>query len=138
MLSTPGDTMTVGLVLLCSLITQIAFNLWAARRARRSSRRASASTPEEKDPPASESRLRELEADVVSLSSSFERVAKDLRRLNSRAGMRELRSRQDASDAPPTGAGKAELYRHYGIAGKSPRDIAATQLGMLGREDTNH
>lgn len=131
MLSTLGVMLTVGIVLLYSLGTHLVSKLLRARRAKQRSQRASPATSTERAPTEWESRLAELRADVVSLSSSFEKVAKGVTRLNSRAGMRELRSDPDASNhPPPVTASKAEKYRYYGIAGRTPRDIAQHQLNL--------
>ncbi len=63
-------------------------------------------------------RIRTVESSFADLESSFESLLESHKRLRSRAGMRELRSRQGASDGSPPaeGASKAELRRYYGIA----------------------
>lgn len=128
MLSTAGVILMACVALLSSLITVITSKWLLAARARRASSRASAATQEEKAPPKWESRLRELETEVVSLSSAFEKVTKQLMRLNSRAGMRELRAESSASEAPPVGAAKSELRKYYGVNGMSGPQQAAMQL----------
>lgn len=130
MFSTVGVILTVCVALLSSLGTWLMSKWLRAAPARRASKRASVATPPEKDPPQWESRLAELRADVVSLSSSFEKVSKAVTKQNARTAMRELRSDQAASEPPPPGADKATLYRHYGIAGKTPREIAQHQLDL--------
>jgi len=50
-----------------------------------------------------------------------------MRRLSSRAGMEELRERR-ANEPPPLGTPKSKLREHYGIAGKTPQQVAQMQL----------
>lgn len=126
MFSTLGVTLTAAAVLLSSLVTWILCRFSTARRASRASALASASTREEKAPPMWESRLADLAAEVASLSSSFEKVTRELTRLNQRHAMRALRAdRKD--EAPPLGASKAELRQYYGIAGLSGPQQATLQ-----------
>jgi hypothetical protein len=76
-------------------------------------------------------RLQELEADQVALSSTQEKLSTTVKRLTSRAGMRELRDREsDSSSAPPKGTSKADLLRHYGMSGKVGPDFARAQLRL--------
>lgn len=137
MLSTVGGILTALGGLLCLLAIVILSKCWLALRAMRASQRASAATPTEKAPTSWESRLRELEADQVSLSSTFEKVARELKRLNSRAGMRELRSESspepasaalDLSDPEVRRKHKVALMQKYGVAGKTPSQWAQRQL----------
>lgn len=118
--------MTVEIALLCSQIIQITWLFWLATRVARASRQASLAMKRTPAPEKWESRLRELEDELSSLSSSYEKNTKLLRSLNSRAGMRELRAREaDPSDAPPPpGASKAELRAHYRVGGISGRAMA--------------
>lgn len=129
MLFTVGDILTGAVVLLSLLSTGIAMKCWLAERARPVSKRASASTPPEKDPQPLESRLRDLEVELASLSSSFEKVTKLVQRLNSRAGMRELRAAGESAESPPPlGAPKADILRFAGMAGKVGPEFARAQL----------
>lgn len=132
MFSTLGVILTVVGALQCLLGTLLLSKWWRARPVRRASPQDSASTPEEKAPPRWESRLLEVETELASLCSNFEKVNRQLMRLNSRAGMRELRARSSASEAPPVGAPKAELRRYYGVNGLSGPDQAAKQLDIEG------
>jgi hypothetical protein len=130
MLSTLGVMLTVGSVLLC-LQTIAMLWLWSrVRRAPPRSTPASRATSAEPAPPQWESRLAELQADVVSLSSSFEKVTKAVTRQNQRDVMRERRSGQGASEAPPKGTPKGELLRHYGMAGKVGPAFTRAQMEM--------
>jgi len=127
--------LTVELALLCSQIILTVCLFWLAARVRRLSVLASRATKREQAPAKWESSLRDLAAEVASLSSSYEKVAKLVTRLNSRAGMRELRSERDASEAapPPLGASKAELRRHYGLNTSGP-DFARRQMSLVPKE----
>lgn len=116
-------------VLLCSQITLTACLFWLARRVMRLSALASRVTKRMQAPQMWESRLAEMSAEVASLSSSFEKVARLQSRLNSRAGMRELRER-DRTAPPPVGAGKGELRRYYGLTRDGP-DFARRQLQIV-------
>jgi hypothetical protein len=75
--------------------------------------------------------LSDLEADQVALSSTQEKLCTTVKRLTSRAGMREHREREnDSSSDPPVGTSKAELLRHYGMAGKVGPEFARAQMEM--------
>jgi hypothetical protein len=103
------------LALLGSLLTLILSACFGAACVRRCSTLALRATRREKAPEKWQSRLAELESEVLSLSSSFEKVARQTTRLNSRAGMRELRAEtpeeepRNKNEAPPPGAPKSEL-----------------------------
>lgn len=130
MFFTLGAILTVGSALLCLLTIGMLSIWWLAARVRRLSKLVSAATHSEKAPARWESRLQELEADQVSLSSSYEKVARELKRLNSRAGMREFRAESTQAELPipPVGTSKADLLRHYGMAGKVGPDFARAQM----------
>lgn len=119
--------MTVALVLLCSQATLALWTCWLALRVRRFSRLASAATRRAQAPAQWESRLRDLVLAQESLSSNYEKLERLLQRLNSRAGMRELRAgkHQDAGP-PPFGASKAQLRLYYGdqLAKLGPQAVA--------------
>lgn len=119
-------------VLLCSQIILTACLFWVARRVMRLSGLASHATKRMQAPQMWESRLAEMCAEVASLSSSFEKVARLQSRLNSRAGMRELRER-DRVAAPPPGTSKSELRRFYGLTRDGP-DFARRQLSIVPTE----
>lgn len=130
MFSTLGVILMVFAALASSLGT-LGLQKWLrARRARLRSQRVSVATRQEPAPPMWESRLAELQAEVVSLSSSFEKVTKVVTRQNARSAMRDHRAASSQEAPPPVGADKAELYRHYGLAGKTPRQIAQHQLDL--------
>lgn len=138
MFSTLGVILTVVSVLLCSLGILLLLILRHAGRVLRSSAQVSPATSPERAPERWESRLAELEADVVSLSSSFEKTARAVTRQNARDVMRERRSRTSESAegaAPPKGASKAELYRHYGLAGKTSVEIARKAQELTNTEN---
>jgi hypothetical protein len=78
--------------------------------------------------PPSELTLAKLAVDQAELSSSVEKLATTLKRVNSRHAMQEHRSGRAASDPPP-GTSKAELRRIYGLNGKTPAEIAAMHKG---------
>lgn len=81
-------------------------------------------------------RIRNVESSFADLESSFESLLESHKRLRSRAGMRELRSRRGVSDGsapPPEGASKAELRRFYGIAAVQPAAQRSLQLGDVSR-----
>jgi len=120
----------VDIVLLCSLGILTLLVSWLAGRVWRLSRSVLRATKRAPAPEKWESKLRELEADVASLSSSFEKVTRLLMRLNSRAGMRELRSDPAAAEAPPIGTNKAELRRHYGL-NVPHQEFARRQLSLV-------
>jgi hypothetical protein len=100
--------------LLFSLITMILSSCWGVVCVRRCSRLALRATRRERAPEKWQSRLAELEAEVLSLSSAFEKAARLMQRQNSRAGMQELRAeRVDAKAPPPIGASKQQLRDYY-------------------------
>lgn len=113
--------------LLCSLLTLILSSCCAVACVRRCSTLALRATRREKAPEKWQSRLAELEAEVLSLSSTFEKVARLTQRLNSRAGMRESRA-EPADQAPPVGAPKSQLREYYKLNGLTPQQIAQRQL----------
>jgi Zn-dependent protease with chaperone function len=81
-------------------------------------------------------RLQELEADQVALSSTQEKLSTTVKRLTSRAGMRELRDQKNGSSSdPPRGTSKADLLRHYGMSGKVGPEFAQAQLDYETRKD---
>lgn len=138
MFSTAGVILMASVALLSSLGTVLLSKWLSAAPARRASKRASAATPPEKDPPQWESRLAELRADVVSLSSSFEKVTKVVSKQNARHEMRDRRQADQAPEVPPYKAPKQELYRHYGLAGKTAREIAQIAQQRLALEADEH
>lgn len=86
--------------------------------------------PPSLEPPPSSGQLARLEADQLELSSALEKINTTMKRLSSRQGMRDLRERQaeDQDTAPPVGAPKVELLRHYGMAGKVGPEFAKAQM----------
>jgi hypothetical protein len=95
-------------------------------------KRASASTPPTNPPDLSEvrRRLESLEADQVALSSNVEKLCTTAKRLTSRDGMQRLRESRSSPSVPPVGASKADLFRHYGMAGKVGPEFAQAQLDI--------
>lgn len=124
--------------LLYWLITVTALNLLLAGCAVVALRRASPSSPRAKPrnspPPTQDSenpslaKLAQLDSDQAALFSTLEKLTTTVKRLSSRAGMREHRAREDQREAPPKGTPKAELLRHYGMSGKVGPAFAQAQL----------
>lgn len=107
--------MTVVVALLASQVILALWICWLARRVARFSRVVSAASRRAQAPTQWESRLRDLVLELESLSSNYEKMERLLQRLNSRAGMRELRAgKHDQSGPPPFGASKAQLRLYYG------------------------
>lgn len=116
------------LALLCSQVILTMWTCWLALRVRRFSRVASAATRRAQAPQQWESRLRDLVLAQESLSSNYEKLERLLQRLNSRAGMRELRAgERNQAGPPPFGASKAQLRLYYG-----------DQLAKLGPQAAQH
>lgn len=122
------------LISLLSLAAGYALHAWLTGSA--STRRAK---PQHSPPVTqpSASALAEVQADQAALFSTLEKISTTVKRLSTRQGMRESRERAQADPgaAPPPGTPKAELYRHYGIAGKTPRQIAQHQLDLEASKD---
>lgn len=87
-------------------------------------------SPPETPSSALRSEIASVREDVASLQSTLEKNSTTLKRLSSRAGMREIRERRESASAPPQGAPKAELYRHYGMSGKVGPAFAVAQLQL--------
>lgn len=73
--------------------------------------------------------LAAVQADQAVLFSTLEKLTTTMKRLSSRAGMRELREKEqaDSNSAPPPGASKAEVLRFYKMAGKVGPEFARAQ-----------
>lgn len=137
MFSTLGDTQTAVVGLLCSLVTLFLLILGAVLYVIALLRPGSRSTPSKKPSPSTEqtpssvtdARVAAMEADQAALFSTLEKLTTTIKRLSSRAGMRDLREREreDSNEAPPVGASKTELLRHYGFAGKAGPNFARAQ-----------
>lgn len=138
--------MTVGDAALFSLATAITSLCLVAAYAVASWKRASAATrkpksaPDSPTIPSSEGRFARIEADLVELFSALERITSELKRISSRQVRREereaARETPRADAAPPPGATKAELRRHYGLVGLNSAQIASkaqqgVQLEMI-------
>jgi len=94
----------------------------------RSTRRASSPPP----PPQTRISLQafeELREEVTSLSLGLEGLRKSVKKLNGYKAVEKFRERE-ASEAPPLGTSKAQLRQHYGLAGKSHREIAILARGV--------
>lgn len=112
------------MITLTSLLVALAALFW--RRASRSTPRARRQESPAETPL---SELASLQADVSALYASFEKMNTTVRRLSSRAGMREVRERQRGAP-PPHGTPKAELLRYYGMNGKTGPAFAQAQLSL--------
>ncbi len=97
---------------------------WASASTRRAKR------PESEPLTPISGRLERLEADQVALSSALESISITMKRLSSRTAVQEHRARAkgERSEAPPLGTPKAELLRHYGMAGKIGPEFARAQM----------
>lgn len=113
MLFTLGPIEVASVGLLCSLITWTLVKFSTARRARPPSPPVSPATSEDKAPTRWESRLSDVEAQVASLSSSFEKVATLFAKQNQRAAMRALRADQADDQPPPLGSPKEQVREYY-------------------------
>lgn len=129
---TPGLLYSVAtLILSTSLGVGFALACW---------RWASASTRRAKPPPSEPAtpisgRVTALEGDLAALYSSQEKILASLKSLTSRQAVRDHRAREksESSDRdipPPLGTPKAELLKHYGMAGKVGPAFAQAQLEM--------
>lgn len=75
----------------------------------------------------SDARQAATDAELAELHSTLQKLTTTVRRLSSRAGMQELRERRSAqpsTDAPPPPGDKAAARRFY-LLGKSPAQVAA-------------
>jgi len=97
------------------------------------SRLASRCTRALKRRPPSESILNQLAVDQAGLSSALQSMATTVKRLSSRHGMQDLRSRQVASEPPPPGASKSEIRKFYGFTQDGP-EFARRQLQLVPKE----
>lgn len=87
--------------------------------------RASAATRAKKPTPSS------LEESLETLDSalSVEKISHQLAKLENRLRMREVRDAKRSGTAPPIGASKGELFRHYGFKQVGPA-FAQHQLDL--------
>jgi hypothetical protein len=83
--------------------------------------------------PPSDANLAKALADQAELFSTLGKLTTTVKRLSSRAGMEDIRSRRQGDDAPPPGASKAEVRRHYGFTRDGPA-FAAHQLTLVPKE----
>jgi hypothetical protein len=79
--------------------------------------------------PPSDVKLAQAMADQAELFSTLEKLTTTVKRLSSRAGMREVQ----ADEPPPKGASKAELRRYYGFERDGP-DFARRQMQLVPKE----
>lgn len=118
-------------LLLCSLTMSILSLLVAVACVGRCLSLASRVTRALNRKPPSESTLSKVVADVADLNSSFQSLARTLKRLSSRHGMQELREHRATAEAPPPiGTSKAELRRYYGLQASGP-EFAKRQLSIV-------
>ena len=82
--------------------------------------------------PPSDANLAKALADQAELFATLGKLTTTVKRLSSRAGMEDLRSRRQ-DDAPPPGASKAEIRRHYGFTRDGPA-FASHQLALVPKE----
>lgn len=117
------------LIMLITSISSLALCAVAVwRTGSRASRRTRSQPSEPQAPSSLDSRLAQLEADQAALYSTLEKLTTTVKRLSSRSGMRELReNRQSELTTPPPGTAKADLLRHYGMAGKVGPDFHRAQ-----------
>lgn len=87
----------------------------------RGSRSTRAKKPSERSP---DTFLSELDSAL-----SAEKISHQLQKLENRLRMREVRDAKRSSEAPPKGASKGELYRHYGFTQSGPA-FAQHQLDL--------
>ena len=109
------------------LVVGYALASWGAGS--RSTRRTK-STPEPQTP-ISDAHYASLKAEIAELYSTLEKLTTTVKRISSRHGMQELRERETAHGAPPPGTPKADLLRHYGLAGKQGPEFARAQMAMF-------
>jgi len=118
-------------LLLCSLLMSILSGLVAVGCVVRCLTLASRVTRALNRKPPSESTLSKVVADVAELNSSFQSLARTLKRLSSRHGMAELRETRAAAEGPPPiGTPKAELRKYYGLQQSGP-EFAKRQLQLV-------
>jgi len=92
------------------------------------STRARKSQPSSPATPSSvESTLAQIQVDQAALFSTLEKLTTTVKRLSSRSGMQHLREEREHPRSPPIGTPKQQLRIHYGLAGKTPAEIAALQ-----------
>lgn len=115
----------IGITSICSLVV-CALVLW--RLGFRSTAGQRSKHSPEPIPSSVESRLAQLEADQASLFSTLEKLTTTVKRVSSRHGMRDLREREQRE--PPPGAPKAQVLRHYGLAGKTGTDFFRRQVDI--------
>lgn len=103
---------------------------------------ASAATPRRKQPasePATPTsgQLAQLQADQAELFASLEKISQTMKRLSSRAAVQDHRARRNESDsnspAPPVGASKDDLRRHY-IPGMNHQEVARAAQARIAKE----
>lgn len=123
------------LIILTSLASLGAGYAWRAFRQGSASTRRGKLQPSPDQTPTSDAALARIAADQAELFSTLEKLTTTVKRLSSRKGMQELREERAQPEAPPKGAAKADLYRHYGFAGLTARQIAQKQLDL---EASNH
>ena len=130
-------TTTICLLLLTAGCVRV---LW--RWGSASTRRASAPPSQEATPNfALRSEVAQLREEVDSLCSTLEKNSTTVKRLSSRAGMREHRERNQPGSPPPVGTAKADLLRYYGMSGKVGPAFAQAQMSMFPatrEESTEH
>lgn len=118
---------------ICLAVTSVAVSWRAASRCTRALKQLRARL----SMPPSDARLAKVETDQAELFSILGKLTTTTKRLSSRAGMQDVRERQQNSP-PPLGATKAQLRQHYGIVGLSGPEQARRQLQMnLPTENAN-
>lgn len=121
----------VPLWLLLTLLTSISWGVgYACGRLKRASRSTPPTKPKDSPETTPISELSKLQAEQAALYSALESVTTTVKRLSARHGMREKRERdrEGSNEAPPIGASKTELLRHYGVAGLTGPGFAKKQM----------
>lgn len=121
-------SLIIATALICSL-AGYAVAVWK-RDSASTPRRKSAAPPEETPTSDIRTALAQVQVDQAALFSTLEKLTTTVKRLSSRNGMRELRSERETTEAPPLGASKADLLRHYGMRGKVGPEFARAQQEM--------
>lgn len=131
MFYTLTEESTVNALLWCSLLTSLLSILVAVGCVARCLSLASRVTRALNRKPPSASTLSKVVADVAELNSSFQSLARTLKRLSSRHGMAELREeRANHSGPPPIGTPKPMLRQYYGLTQSGP-EFARRQLQLV-------
>lgn len=132
--------LTMLITSLCLIASCVLALCWRVFRSTRAPKppRSPPRTPDSEHP--SLARLETLAADQAELFSAVGKLSTTVKRLSSRAGMQDFREKErgDSNSAPPVGASKTELLRHYGMAGKVGPEFARAQQQLELKNNTEH